>query len=324
MASAHDHALFLNLLPENRKQQPDSRNLCIRAILTHFLPGLDVLLGSQLLIPIKFCHGIFWQTWRITMFFTYSEVFWKARCLVVYFLLLVNMHIVCPVFDSNDIWSIFRGIHWLDQTFALSWNSRSILWSLKHPGFPHPNYNSVLLIYSIRALPHTFRDAPNSTQPTSAFDYQSDISVSSITQTMQLLVSSGWNRKQYGGISTHPRFLDKQMVPEKLTFSPAQPARRDVQQQKFIPAWAVKILHQRWTWLWKVLAEFRACLSGEYLMYLDFIQVQRKHQRGTRCARWKGTKWWHVCTAVWPEQYSIYQKLNIYSKQGFWTLSVTV
>lgn len=115
-----------SLTVEGKRRQ---QNLCIRATLTHLLPGLDVLLGSQLLIPIKFCHGKFWQTWRITMFFTYSEMFWKARCLVVNFLLLVNMHIVCPGFDSSDIWSIFRGNHWLDQTFSLSWNSSSILWS---------------------------------------------------------------------------------------------------------------------------------------------------------------------------------------------------
>lgn len=156
----------------------------------HLLPGLDVLLGSQLLIPIKFCHGKLWQIWRITMFFTYSEMFWKARCPVVNFLLLVNMHIACPVFDWNDIWSIFRGNHWLDQIFSLSWNSSSILWSLKHPGFPCLNCDSVLLICWIRALPYTFRDAPNSTQPTSACDYQSCISVSSITQTTQLVILS--------------------------------------------------------------------------------------------------------------------------------------
>lgn len=83
-------------------------------------------------------------------------MFRKARCLVVNFLLLVNMHIACPVSDSNDIWSIFRGNHRLDQTFFLSWNSSSILPSLKHPGFPCLNCNSVLLICSSRALPHTF------------------------------------------------------------------------------------------------------------------------------------------------------------------------
>lgn len=211
-----------------QKGKEDSRNLCIRAILTHLLPGLDVLLDSQLLIPIKFCHGRFWQTWRITMFFTHSEMFRKARCLVVNFLLLVNMHIACPVSDSNDIWSIFRGNHRLDQTFSLSWNSSSILPSLKHPGFPCLNCNSVLLICSSRALPHTFRDAPNSTQPTSAFHYQSCISMRGITQTIQLLVSSGQKRKQYDGISTHPRFLDKEMVWEKGTCSPTQLARRDM------------------------------------------------------------------------------------------------
>lgn len=171
------------------------------------LPDLDILLGSQLLIPIKFCHGKFWQTWRITMFFTYSEMFSKARCLVVNFLLLVNMHIACPVFDSNDIWSIFRGNHWLDQTFSFSWNSSTILWSVKHPGFPCLNCNSVLLIYSTRALPHTFRDAPDSTEPISAFAYQSCTSVSSITQTIQLLVSSGQKRKQYDGSLLIPDFL---------------------------------------------------------------------------------------------------------------------
>lgn len=161
------------------------------------------------------------------MFFTYSEMFWKARCLVVNFLLLVNMHIVCPVFDSNDIWSIFRGNHWLDQTFSLSWNSSSILWSLKHPGFPCLDCNSVLLIYSSRALPHTFRDAPNSTQPTSAFAYQSCISVSSITQIIQLWSSLDRRENNMMVSLLIPDFSTKR-VPQKWTCSPAQPARRGV------------------------------------------------------------------------------------------------
>lgn len=240
---------------------------------THLLPGLDVLLGSQLLVPIKFCYGKFWQTWRITMFFTYSEMFWKARCGLVNFLLLVNMHIACPVFDSNDIWSIFRGNHWLDQTFSLSWNSSSVLWSLKHPGFPHLNCSSALLIYLIKALPHTFRDAPNSAQAQLSLWAPELFSVSRITQTTQLLVSSGQKRKQYDGVSTHPRFTDKRAGPRKTDLLSSTTSKKRRVTDRLFPPWVIKISHQRWTWLWGVLAESSVCLSEEYLMYLDLIQV---------------------------------------------------
>lgn len=42
---------------------------------------------------------------------------------------------------------------------------------------------------------------------------------------------------------------------------------------RLFPPWVIKILRQRWTWLSGVLAESNVCLSEEYLMYLDLIQV---------------------------------------------------
>lgn len=54
MTCAHEYALFPNLPPEIRKSQTaererrgkdGGRNVCVRAILTHLLPGLECTFG---------------------------------------------------------------------------------------------------------------------------------------------------------------------------------------------------------------------------------------------------------------------------------------
>lgn len=132
------------------------------------------------------------------MFSTCSEMFQKARCLVVNFLLLVNMHIACLLFLTRMIFKVF-----LEATTSQT----------KHSPFPEILSLSTLQMKLSSAhlldLLHTFRDTRSSTQPISAFDYQSNISVSSITQTLHLLVLPRQKRKQYDGISIHHRLMDK-------------------------------------------------------------------------------------------------------------------